>query len=99
MKNVNLSDEPIENWKSVEYYMPAKKIAADDDDGLSMRSDSSLVGRSHSADLSLSFRDSIFSLRNNILTSLIQVSERPSEMKSLHDVQINDFKSQISCFL
>ncbi|VEU36273.1 unnamed protein product [Pseudo-nitzschia multistriata] len=93
----NLSKEPVENWESIEYYMPA--IASSADDGASIRSDENLLDSSRRASLANSVRSSIFSMNNTVLRKLVRASERPTEIFSLHDVQINDFKNEISCFL
>jgi hypothetical protein len=46
-----------------------------------------------------SIRASIFSTRNNILRNLVATEERPTEIHDLYDVQLNEFKDQMSCFL
>jgi hypothetical protein len=97
MEKAILSDEPVGNWESVEYYMPA--ISSSDDTDGSMRSTDSLMENLKRASLANSLRASIFSMNNNVLKSLVKVSDRPSEMNSLHDVHVNDFKNEISCFL
>jgi len=97
MEKAILSDEPAGNWESVEYYMPA--ISSPDDADGSMRSTDNLMENLKRASLANSLRASIFSMDNNVLKSLVKVSERPSEMNSLHDVYTNDFKNEISCFL
>ena len=97
MEKVNLSDEPAGNWKSVEYYTPA--ISTTDDTDPSIRSTDGLTNSTKRTSLANSVRDSIFSMNNQVLKSLIKTSERPSELNSLHDVQVNDFKKEISCFM
>jgi len=107
MEKVNLSDEPVGNWESVEYFMPAistAEISTEDDTDASMRSTDSLIGSSviHSlkrGTLANSLRDSIFSMNNTVLKSLVKVSERPSELNTLHNIHMNEFKNQVSCFL
>jgi K+-dependent Na+/Ca+ exchanger-like protein len=83
MEKVNLSDEPAGNWISEEYYMPATSTGEDTD--ASMRSSDSLK--------------SLLSFNNATLKSLVRASERPSELNSLHDLHVNDYKNEISCFL
>jgi Ca2+/Na+ antiporter len=99
MDKKNLSGEPVGNWKSVEYYMPA--ISTDDvaasTAACSVESET-LSDSLRRGALANSIR-SVFSMRNNVLKSLVKVSERPSEFHDLHDVQINEYKNQISCFL
>jgi len=94
MEKVNLSEEPVGNWKSVEYYMPA---VATTGEGVTVAP--STISSMRRGSLANSFRSSIFSLGNNVLKSLVKVSERPSEYHNLHDVHINEYKNQISCFL
>ena len=96
MEAANLSNEPVGNWESVQYFMPAVSTDGGIED--STRSGGSISSLKRAA-LANSIRSSVFSMRNNILKSLVKVSERPSEFHSLHDVQINEYKSQISCFL
>lgn len=38
-------------------------------------------------------------MNNNILKSLVRSSERPTEIYTLHDVQINEYREELSCFL
>ena len=106
MDKKNLSGEPAGNWKSVQYYMPvistdgvaASTAACSVENEASSRSLGALSGSLRRGSLASSIR-STFSMRNNILKSLVKVSERPSEFHDLHDVQINEYKNQISCFL
>lgn len=98
MEKAILSKEPVENWNCVEYYMPVTS-SSDDYTDTSMRSTDSMIKDSQRASLASSVRSSVFSINNNILKSLVRVSERPSELNTLHDVQVNDFKNEISCFL
>eukprot|EP00531_Pseudo-nitzschia_arenysensis_P014271 CAMPEP_0116124498 /NCGR_PEP_ID=MMETSP0329-20121206/5311_1 /TAXON_ID=697910 /ORGANISM="Pseudo-nitzschia arenysensis, Strain B593" /LENGTH=648 /DNA_ID=CAMNT_0003618479 /DNA_START=83 /DNA_END=2029 /DNA_ORIENTATION=+ len=97
MEKKILSDEPEENWKSVEYYRPANSTG-DFTEG-SMRSRDSLIGSFRPSALANSLRDLVFSINDNVLKSLVRVSERPSELNTLHDVHVNDYKNEISCFL
>ena len=97
MEKTILSDEPVGNWKSVEYFMPA--ISASNEDDPSMRSTDGLTDSLKRAALAESLRESIFSMNNNVLKSLVKVSERPSELNTLHDVRMNEFKNEISCFM
>jgi hypothetical protein len=91
-EKVNLSNEPAENWKSVDYYMNIVDIG----DGES--SVFSKAGQSfRSGLLASSLRNSAFG--NKVLKSLMAATERPSENHTLHDVQINEFKHEIQCFL
>ena len=99
MEKANLSKEPIGNWKSVEYFMPAHSTDSTRIGDSTISTDSNFASSLRRASLSNSIRSSIFSMNNNILKSLVKVSERPSELNSLHDVQINDYKKEISCFL
>lgn len=97
MDKKNLSGEPVGNWKSVEYFMPAISTA-----GVAVASSVESEVSSGSlrrGSLANSIRSSFFSMSNNVLKSLVKVSERPSEFHDLHDVQINEYKNQISCFL
>jgi len=97
MEKVNLSEEPVENWKSVEYFMP---VHATDGALLSSgKTGASVTGSLKRAQLASSERSSIFSMGKNVLKSLVRLSDRPSEFHSLHDVHINEYKNQISCFL
>eukprot|EP00535_Pseudo-nitzschia_heimii_P009047 CAMPEP_0197191504 /NCGR_PEP_ID=MMETSP1423-20130617/23527_1 /TAXON_ID=476441 /ORGANISM="Pseudo-nitzschia heimii, Strain UNC1101" /LENGTH=361 /DNA_ID=CAMNT_0042644161 /DNA_START=44 /DNA_END=1126 /DNA_ORIENTATION=+ len=93
MEKKNLCDEPVGNWKSVEYFMPG--VSTEDSIGLSSISENSMIGRRGS------MADSIRSLSmdNKILKSLLKVSQRPSEMNALYNIHINDFKQEMSCFL
>jgi hypothetical protein len=98
MEKKTLSDEPVGNWESVEYYMPAFSHSYETD--ASRRSASSMINDSQrSSSFADTLRESVFSLNNNLLMSLLKVSERPSELNTLHDMHVNDFKNQISCFL
>lgn len=93
-----LSDEPVGNWKSKEYDMPAKSSPEEHTDA-SLRSTGSLIGSSQRSSLSGSVGSLIFSSNHNVLKRLIRVSERPSELNTLHDVRMNDYKNEISCFM
>lgn len=90
-EEVNLSNEPTDNWKSVQYYMPAVAV-----DG-SESSEFSLEGSRRSIGSSVRHFD--FVTGNSILKSLIATTERPSDNHSLHDVLVNEFKSEIQCFM
>ena len=95
-EKVNLSDEPAENWKSVDYYMPLTSV---DETGAS---DISLAGSSFRGGgfLANSVRDAAaFVVGNNVLKAFIATTERPSEHHSLHDIHVNDFKNEMHCFL
>jgi hypothetical protein len=48
--------------------------------------------------IATSIRASIFS-SNNVLRSLVATAERPTEIHNLHDIQMNEFKNELSCFL
>ena len=98
MEKTILSKEPVENWKSVEYFMPAIP-ASDDFTDASVGSRDSFFDNSQRASLASSVRSSVFSMNHTILRSLVRVSERPSELNTLHDIHVNDFKNEISCFL
>ena len=93
-----LSDEPVGNWKSVEYDMPAKSSPEDNTDA-SLRSAGSFIGSSQRSSLSGSVGSLVFSSNHNVLKKLVRVSERPSELNTLHDVRMNEYKNEISCFL
>jgi len=93
-----LSDEPVGNWKSVEYDMPAKSSPEDSTDA-SLRSAGSFIGSSQRSSLSGSVGSLVFSSNHNVLKKLVRVSERPSESNTLHDVRMNEYKNEISCFL
>jgi len=79
MEKVNLSDEPVGNWKSAEYYRP---VTSTGDDTVALIRSKSLS-----------------SFNNATLKSLLRATERPSELNSLHDLRVNDYKNEISCFL
>ena len=90
----NLSDEPPENWESKEYFVPAITT------GPEASSMTSSVGTSLKRGyIANSLRASVFSTSNNVLRKLVATAERPTEIHDLHDVQINEFKNQMSCFL
>ncbi len=97
LAKAKLSDEPEGNWKSVEYYKPANPTG--DFTDASIRSTDSLMGSFHQSVLANSVRDLVFSINDNVLKSLVRTSERPSELNALHDVNVNDYKNEISCFL
>jgi hypothetical protein len=49
--------------------------------------------------IAASVRASVFAASNNVLRSLVASTERPTEIHNLHDIQMNDFKEELSCFL
>ena len=97
MEKKILSDEPEGNWKSVEYYRPANSTG--DFTDASMGSRDSLMGSFQPSALANSLRDLVFSINDDVLKSLVRVSQRPSELNTLNDVHVNDYKNEISCFL
>ena len=97
MEKATLSDEPVGNWKSVEYFMPA--LPAEDGSDLSIISEDSRINTTNRSTFSTSLRLIISGTENKILKSLVKLSERPSEMNALHNIHLNDFKDEISCFL
>ncbi|KAG7368186.1 CaCA family Na+/Ca+ antiporter [Nitzschia inconspicua] len=88
----NLSEEPEGNWKAVDYYVP--RISTDA--ALSQVSGAVSLRRGSIAN---SIRTSTFSHTHNILRNFIATEERPTEIHNLYDVQMNDFKNELSCFL
>jgi hypothetical protein len=95
-EKTNLSHEPAENWKSVDYYMPVVPVGEQHESGDFSRADSNSL---RGGGIANTVRRSEFVAGNTILKSLIAVTERPSGFRSLHDVQVNEFKNEIQCFL
>jgi hypothetical protein len=88
-----LSQEPAANWNSVEYYMPSHSATETpvDEGGYSesFRSTSetpSLLSRSIRGSLHSSIRAMGFS---EDLLDMVSHTERPDEMHSVHDLEIN----------
>jgi hypothetical protein len=88
----NLSEEPVGNWKSKDYYMPVVTVGGEGD----MSTFRASLKRGSIAN---SVRASIFSKDNIVIRNLVTTAERPTEIHNIHDVQLNEYKNQISCFL
>lgn len=85
--------QPEGNWKSVEYFMPCVETT---EASLSHVSG----GNSHRrGTFANSIRTSLFSANNNIMKNFVAMAESPTEIHNLHDVQMNEHKSELSCFL
>ena len=46
-----------------------------------------------------SLRESVFASGSVILKNFVTTVERPTEIHNLHDVQMNEYSQQMSCFL
>jgi hypothetical protein len=93
----NLSSEPASNWSPVEYFMPSvahgRRASLGDSISNNSNEGAEVSANRRTSFLASSIRNSIQHIGNEALFSLMRHSERPSELHSVHDLEINEVGS------
>ena len=89
MQKKNLSSEPASNWQSVEYFVPTLQTRGSFEETarIGSRDSSASIQRGF---LSTSIQKSIEFHKFKELVGLVKISERPSELHSIYEIEMNE---------